>query len=307
MVAVTGAAVPDATLVDVQRFCLHDGPGIRTTVFFKGCPLRCRWCQNPEAIRPEAEMAFYAQRCASAGSCASVCPEDAILPGPDRRIDVDRCTACGACAEACDRRALRLVGRRMDVDTLAVEVLKDRHFHADSGGGVTLSGGEPMGHAAFLAHLLPRLKAHDVHVVLQTCGVFPWHEMVPLLPYLDLVQFDLKHMDPAAHRRLTGAGNRAILDNFRRLATSPVPVQPRMPVIPGHNDSPDNIGATARFLLEQGHDRLDCLAHHRLGEAKLPRIAPVLEPLHLSSLDPQELDVVARRFTQEGVHVVANH
>lgn len=306
MVAVTGTAVPDATLVDVQRFCLHDGPGIRTTVFFKGCPLRCRWCQNPEAIRPGAEMAFYAERCVGAGSCASVCPEDAILPGPDRRIDVDRCTACGACAEACDHRALRLVGRRMDVDTLVAEVLKDRHFHVDSGGGVTLSGGEPMVHAPFLAQLLPRLKAHDVHVVLQTCGVFPWRHMAPLLAHLDLVQFDLKHMDHEVHRRLTGAGNRAILDNFRRLATSPVPVQPRMPVIPGHNDDPDNIEATARFLLEQGHDRLHCLAHHHLGEAKLPRIAPVLEPLHLSNLDPQELDVVARRFTQEGVHVVAN-
>ncbi|MCF8470200.1 MAG: glycyl-radical enzyme activating protein [Parvibaculum sp.] len=298
------AGIKDAAIVDIQRFSLHDGPGIRTTVFFKGCALRCAWCQNPESLRIGQEMAFYSERCRNTMRCAAVCPEDAIIEGPDLRIDFSKCTACGLCAEACDHDAIRLIGTHLDEETLVAEILKDRDFFIDSGGGVTLSGGEPMMQAAYLKSLLPRLKAHDLHIAMQTGGLFNWAHMEPLLPHLDLIYFDLKHMDSATHKRLTGAGNEQILDNFSRIAKSGVRIEARMPVVPGFNDNEENIRATARFLDGQGHRALHCLAYHNLGEAKIPRIAPILAPLGLPSLDPDMLHDMARRFKEEGIDVI---
>lgn len=291
-------------VVDVQRFSLHDGPGIRTTVFFKGCVLRCAWCHNPESLRREPEMAFHADRCAGGGRCAAACPSGAILTGPARRIDFARCDACGRCAEACGHEALRVVGRRLPVEALAAEILLDRDYFAESGGGVTLSGGEPTLHPAYLSALLPRLAAERIHVVLQTCGLFQWERVVALLRWVDLVQFDLKHMDDAAHLRLTGAGNERILANFARLVASGVAVEPRMPVIPGLNDDAENVRATARFLAGHGHRTLRCLPYHDFGEAKLPRLAPMLAPLGRPRLDPPALDPLVRRFGKEGIGVV---
>tara|TARA_R110002110_G_scaffold31396_1_gene110721 strand:- start:30318 stop:31280 length:963 start_codon:yes stop_codon:yes gene_type:complete len=298
------AGTEDAAIVDIQRFSLHDGPGIRTTIFFKGCALRCAWCQNPESLRIKPEMAFYSERCRNTMRCAAVCPEDAIIEEPDHRIDFSKCTACGLCAEACDHDAIRLIGTHLDEETLVAEILKDRDFFIDSGGGVTLSGGEPMMQAAYLKRLLPRLKAHGLHIVMQTGGLFNWAHMEPLLPYLDLIYFDLKHMDSEAHKRLTGAGNEQILDNFSRIVKSGVRVEARMPVVPGLNDDAENIRATARFLGSQGHWALHCLAYHNLGEAKIPRIAPILAPLGMPSLDLSALHDMARRFKEEGIDVI---
>ncbi len=293
-----------AVVVDIQRFSLHDGPGIRTTVFFKGCALRCTWCQNPEALKLTPEMAFYAERCRNSGRCVAVCPEDAIRKGSMQRIDYDKCTSCGACAESCDHDALRLVGQRFDEKTLAEEILKDSQYFADSGGGVTLSGGEPMTHAAFLGRLLPLLKKEGVHVTIETCGMFGWAQMEPLLGYLDLVYFDLKHMDSGEHRRLTGAGNELILANFARLSASRVTLQARMPVIAGLNDGDENISALARFLKGHGQASLHCLAYHHLGEAKKPRLAPNLTPFNPPNLSPEELALFGRRLETEGIHAV---
>ncbi len=293
-----------ATVIDIQRFSLHDGPGIRSTVFFKGCSLRCRWCQNPEALRCTPEMAFYDERCRGSYQCAAVCPEHAIVDGAGLRIDFARCTACGACAAACDHDAIWLVGRRFDVEMLVAEVLKDQEFFTDSGGGITLSGGEPMTHAAFLGHLLPSLKDHGIHIAMETCGMFKWAQMAPLLPNLDLVYFDLKHMDSETHRRLTGAGNEAILANFAQLTSSGVLLQARMPVIPDLNDSTENIKALAHLLTDLGHSSVHCLAYHHLGEAKKPRLAPLLAPFELPNLEEEGLRSVAAQFEEEGIHAV---
>jgi pyruvate-formate lyase-activating enzyme len=174
-------------VVDIQRFSLHDGPGIRTTVFFKGCVLRCRWCQNPEALRHNSEMSFYAERCVGSGQCAEVCEHHAIDLSSPARIDWERCTSCGSRTGACVHGAIRVDGQRYSVEALESELMKDEGFYVDSGGGVTLSGGEPMLHTQYLSLLLPRLKERGVHVTMETCGKFAWSRMEPLVEYLDLV------------------------------------------------------------------------------------------------------------------------
>jgi len=294
----------DALIFNVQRFCLHDGPGIRTTLFFKGCPLRCAWCQNPESISPEAQMAFIAERCKGCFQCADACEKTAILRSADVRIDYSRCNVCGRCAEVCPANSLTLVGRRRPLDALMGEVLRDQDFFLDSGGGITLSGGEPLLQWHFLEDFLPQVKQRDIHVTLETCGYFDWVHIQPLLPFLDLIYFDLKHMDTKIHRRYTGAGNRRILDNFARLSGASPPLVPRMPIVPGVNDSKENISETARFLLRHGHHSIHGLPYHGLGANKIRWINTSLQPLHLSSLDAAACAPIKRTFEKEGIHAV---
>jgi pyruvate formate lyase activating enzyme len=291
-------------LFDVQRFSLHDGPGIRTTVFFKGCPLQCRWCQNPESHRTQPEMAFYRERCQACFICETVCPEDAIIRRPAARIDVTRCSACGACATACPQQAIMIIGQRWPVEVLAAEIKRDSDFFEESGGGVTLSGGEPMLQHAYLARLLPNLKAHGLHVTLETCGVFAWQPIVALLPHLDLIYFDIKHMAKEAHTDLTGRDNTRILDNFIRLSHRLAHLQARMPLVPGMNDDESNLRATARFLRQNHHHRIHCLPYHNLGEAKLARLQTDLKPLNTERMTPEGLQWVQETFEQEGVHAL---
>lgn len=291
-------------IFDIQRFSLHNGPGIRTTVFFKGCPLRCAWCQNPEAIDPNPEMAFFAERCQECLRCAAACPAKAVRKETKRRIAFEACTACGACATACPNRALQRIGREWRQEALVAELVKDRDFYRDSGGGVTLSGGEPMQQSPFLLALLPLLKAADIQIALQTSGLFAWSQIEPLLPHLDLIFFDLKHMDAVAHRKLTGCDNRTILANFTRLAQRGAPLQARMPVVPGLNDSQINLAATARFLYQRGHRLVHCLPYHNLGEAKLARLGSAQKPLGLSRPSGADLQTMKAVMAEEGIHAV---
>jgi pyruvate formate lyase activating enzyme len=293
-----------ACIFDIQRFSLHDGPGIRTTVFFKGCPLRCAWCQNPESHRREPEIAFYEERCARCFTCRDVCPEDAILEDRDRRIDHDRCTTCGECTRVCPNGALRLIGRDWDAGALVSEVLKDSDYFADSGGGVTLSGGEPLVYPRFILAFFRAMRGDKVHTALETCGVFRWHDMERILPNTGLIYYDLKHMDPRAHREYTGADNRRILDNFLRLSRSFRNLQARMPVIPGFNDDAVNIGATAAFLKRAGRRSIHCLPYHNLGEAKIPRIRTSLRPLGIASRSGGELEQVKKLYKKDGIDAV---
>lgn len=295
---------PEALVFDVQRFSIHDGPGIRTTVFFKGCPLRCRWCQNPESLRPQPEIAFYADRCRGTHECHPACERDAIQLNGDR-VERQRCDGCGRCAEACPHEALRLVGRKVSIEALLEEILRDRAFYESSGGGVTLSGGEPTLQMEFMSAFARRCRDAGVAVGLQTCGLFRWDAFSSHLPLLAFIQFDLKVIEGDEHRRITGSDNRVILENARHLVAAHAPVLFRLPVIPGMTDLDSNLHQIAAFLREVGTPRIHLLRYHAMGEAKLPRIGNPLPPLGIEGdkVATERLSYAADLLRREGLEV----
>lgn len=291
-----------ATVFDIQRFSIHDGPGIRTAIFFKGCSLACAWCQNPEAVGLQPEMAYYAERCIpGCSACQNVCPEHALRSDRDGRLDFSRCSVCGRCVDVCPGDALRVVGRSITIDELLAEVLRDKPFYAASGGGITLSGGEPALHAPFLRTFLPLARAEGLHVVLETAGCYPARLLDELVPLLDAILFDLKVIDAEAHRRLTTRDNAPILANLAHLLARGAPVTVRMPVVPGHNTDPVNVAATAALLRQLGVRDLTLLRYNHLWEAKLPRLAGNREPLGLSPPPDSLYEALIATFARHGV------
>lgn len=260
---------------NVQQFSTEDGPGIRTTVFMKGCPLRCAWCHNPEGMRIEPDLMWYDVRCIAVRDCLRACPENALALTPEgMQIDRERCTVCGECAEACPAAALEVISRRWTPRDLMVEVLKDRVFYETSGGGVTFSGGEPLMQVDFLCAVLPRCKDEGIHVALDTCGAVAWQRYERLIPWVDLVLFDLKIMDADRHKAATYVSNDLILENARRLAALGVPMWVRTPIIPDHTADRANVQAIGRFIHEAlpTVERWDLLAYTNLGRPKYHRL-----------------------------------
>ena len=256
---------------DFQRFSIHDGPGIRTMVFLKGCPLHCAWCQNPESISRDPEIMLIQNNCIDCGKCIEICPDDAVGNSPEgnRTIDRSRCIVCGECLKVCYANTINISGRYLSVSEVLDVVERDRKFYERTGGGVTFSGGEPTTQAAFLMELARQAKASDLHTAIETCGHFRWDALVDVFNYIDLVLYDIKHMDPEKHYRLTGVRNHLILENLGRVASLGVPVRVRLPLIPGLNDSETNIRATAAFAADLPNlEALDILPYHRLGESK---------------------------------------
>jgi pyruvate formate lyase activating enzyme len=238
-------------IFDIQRFSVHDGPGIRTTVFLKGCTLRCFWCHNPEGLRMTSEVQFLPNRCLSCGACVAACEHDGQrLDESGRSFMREHCVACGACVEACVTEALTLAGKRVTAAEVVAEALRDRVFYETSGGGVTLSGGEPALQPDFSREILTLSKAEGLHTAIETCGSIPWPSLEALLPLTDLVMMDLKQMDTDKHRAATGAGNERILANARQLAATRKPLIFRTPVVPGVNDTAAEIEAIAAFVRE---------------------------------------------------------
>ncbi|MCL2494945.1 MAG: glycyl-radical enzyme activating protein [Oscillospiraceae bacterium] len=268
--------MPTLTVLDIQRMSSEDGPGLRTTVFLKGCPLRCGWCHNPESIDPRREVLWHAARCMGCGSCAAVCPQGAIAC-PEKAlafeasgvaIDRARCVGCFACCEACPAGALEAKGLPWDVLKLCRELLKDRAYWGAEG-GVTLSGGEALMQGASL-ELLRLLKERGAHVAIDTCGLVPEARLRAALEHCDMVLYDIKVADSAKHRELTGAGNEEILRNFRIVAESHRRCWIRTPIIPGATDSDENIRAIGELLKEHSDaiERWELCAFNNLCESK---------------------------------------
>jgi pyruvate formate lyase activating enzyme len=262
---------PEGVIFEIQRWSGNDGPGIRTVVFFKGCPLRCLWCCNPESWSPCPQVAFFEERCLGCGRCQQVCPQSIARPGGgDGHETTAGCTACGQCVQACPSGARELMGKRMSVAEVLSAVERDRVFYRQSGGGVTFSGGEALAQPRFLKALVEKCRAGGLPMALETCGHFPWARGKEILARMDLVFLDIKHMDPAIHRRVTGVDNRLILENAVRIAREKIPLVIRVPLIPTINDDAGNLGATAAFVAGQlGNARgIEVLPFHTLGKGK---------------------------------------
>ena len=277
-------------IFDIKKFAIHDGPGIRTTVFLKGCPLSCVWCHNPESQDPKPVLAQFPRNCIGCGKCIQNCPQQGITRGETQIIiPRDICLNCGTCTKECYAEALVLHGREVTVEEVIAEVEKDRPFYQNSGGGMTLSGGEPLMQLGFCEGLLQAAKDADLHTVLDTCGFAAWTSFQRVLPYTDMVLFDLKLIDPQAHLRATGQDNATILDNLRRLVATGTDVLIRIPTVPGHNASLPAMEALAGFVASlEPAPPVELLKYHRLGEGKWASLGLVCpEPIETPPTDAQ--------------------
>ena len=292
----------EGTIFDIQRYSLHDGPGLRTNVFFKGCPLRCGWCSNPESQRTEPEIALFAHNCMACGQFPQPCPErwQAVL---DSGWSDDLWNEYIARAEKCPTRAVRVIGETRTAASIMAEVRRDVPFY-DDGGGLTLTGGEPTMQPMLAEALLRLAKAEGISTAMETCGQTRWAVLESLLPYLDHILFDLKHVDSQRHRAFTGAGNEQILDNLRRLAAAGAPITLRMPLIPGFNADPESVQAIAEFVVTMGDiDSLDVLPYHTLGSAKYTALGRDYPWEDQSRLTEDEVQTLIQRIEYYGLKV----
>jgi len=311
---------------DIKKYAIHDGPGIRTTVFFKGCPLQCQWCHNPESWKEYPEIAFRTGRCIGCGQCVEVCPRQAISLAPletapqgtrgekgrfltglveDQPVtDLSKCSLCGRCVDACMTGAREIIGQQMTVSEVMSEVEKDIIFYDQSGGGVTFSGGEPLMQPEFLLALLNQCQAQGIHTAVDT-SCYAEAKIVDMVSEkTDLFLCDLKHMDSHVHERFTGVGNNLILDNIKRLAEAGKEIVIRVPVIPGFNDEAANIEATGEFVASlPGVSRIDILPYNRGGKEKSARLTASIELMQTDIPDEEEMNLIIENLGNYGFEV----
>jgi pyruvate formate lyase activating enzyme len=296
-------------IFDIQRFSIHDGPGIRTTVFLKGCPLRCLWCGNPESIRAEPSLSYQADKCIACGQCIAACPEEALSADADGRAELDRqrCTECGRCAPHCDAKALEMVGREASVEEVMATVLRDRDYYRESGGGMTLSGGDPIFQPRFAEALLRAAKAHHLHCCVETSGYALGGVFNALLPLVELWLYDYKETDSRRHERFTGKSNELILANLQRLHDAGARILLRCPLIPQHNATKEHLDGIAalagRLPKLQG---VELLPYYDLWRAKLERFG--FESTLPDTVKPPDRETVNSwkdYLRQRGVRIVS--
>lgn len=292
-----------APIFDVQRFSIHDGPGIRSLVFFKGCNLRCDWCQNPESQQVTPVISFNDSRCRRSYECQAVCEVGAIN-SEGFRVDHEKCTLCLKCVEACAYDALKLIGDMMTPQQLMSVLAKDQAYYQSSDGGVTFSGGEPTLYPKFMEKILTLCDEADINTALETCGSFSFNRWQALLRFLDMIYFDLKVMNPEKHLACTGFDNRGILDNARQLVVKDYPVEFRLPLVQGYTDDEENLQAVVSFLKSLKVRKLHLLTYHNMGEAKIDLIDGAQKRLGLSVYPKSCFDSISSWFVGEGIEVV---
>jgi pyruvate formate lyase activating enzyme len=296
----------------IQRFCLHDGPGIRTTLFLKGCPLRCFWCHNPECLSAQPQVQVFPERCLGCGACVAACDHGARTRGPAGPVyRRDQCQVCGHCITECFAGALEMVGRRMTVGQVMDELLRDRAFYRGLG-GITLSGGEPLMQVDFSRAVLAAGRDEGLHTALETSAHCLWEDLECLLPLVDLLMVDLKHADPEKHRAVAGVTNKRILENLQRLAATDIPLLLRTPVIPTVNDTPEEVGAIADLVkgmrenrLQRGAEppRLELLPFHRLASDKYRGLGLTNKSSSLRTPPPEALHLLVDEARKRGIEV----
>lgn len=287
---------------NIQRMSGQDGPGLRTTVFLKGCPLSCQWCSNPESQDRRPQLLMFPKLCSGCEACVSVCPQQAIVMGGDHlsRTNRHKCVACGACAAVCPHKAREIAGKVMTVADVMRVVEKDELFYQNSGGGVTFCGGEPTASGEFLLELMQACRNRGYHICLDTCGHCEQQAFLKAAAASDLILFDCKHMDTTIHKQFTGVGNERILSNLKKLLEAHYAVRIRIPLMPGINDTKSNIAALADFLKPYGIFDVDILPCHTFGSSKYEALG-LNPPSHLP-YPKEDLQQVLQCFEQNGLH-----
>ncbi|WP_028315532.1 glycyl-radical enzyme activating protein [Desulfatibacillum aliphaticivorans] len=301
-------------ITEIQRFAINDGPGFRTNVFLKGCPLKCVWCHNPETIDAKAQVFWKKRLCAQCGACMEACPTEAIQPPIDPvlaqsegvdyyKIDLARCNHSMQCAAVCPYGALEITGKLLTVKEILDEVESDLPFYKNSGGGMTLSGGEPTAHPDFAEKLLAGAKARGLHTCLDTNGYCSWDILQRLLKYIDIVLFDLKHTDPEKHKQWTGVDNALIMKNLARLTQTGVETWVRIPVIPGFNDSIEDHQAAVEFLngLPGKIHRVDLLPYHNWCQDKYGWLGLDWPLGRVEAMEPSLLEIPKEYYEMSGL------
>ncbi|MHB8993644.1 MAG: glycyl-radical enzyme activating protein [Armatimonadota bacterium] len=292
-------------LLDLKRLSVHDGPGIRTTLFMKGCPLNCRWCHNPESVSPEPEIGLLKRKCAGCGKCAEICPAGAHrFHAGEHLLDHERCRACGKCVEACLRGALEYYGREISPEDAVAAVLEDRTFYAQSGGGCTISGGEPLWQPEFCAEVFALLHSEQIHCALDTSGAVPWESFEIVLPQTDLFLYDLKHVDDRLHREHTGSGNAQVLDNLKRLSEVGTPIEIRIPTVPGFNAEEGSVEAIARFLSGLPNIISVRLLPYHLARSKYETMGRAYPMAEVAPPEAEAMEGLAEILREHGLKIV---
>ena len=291
----------NALIFNIQKFSVHDGPGIRTTVFFKGCPLKCIWCHNPESQNINKEILYDRKKCVLCGICQSVCPTNAIrLENKILTTDINKCNYCGKCNIYCVYGAREVVGKVYSVDEVINEVMKDKVFYEQSNGGVTVSGGEPLIQIDFVEELLRRLKEEKIHTAVDTCGAVNFDILERAAKYTDLFLYDLKLMDDEKHKEYVGVSNKNIIENLKKVSTIHCNVNIRMPIIEGINDNDSHIEKTLELLKDLNIKKINLLPYHNIAKHKYEKLGLVYEDEKMSIPSDVKMDSFKELFEKNG-------